>query len=274
MTTDNLPAPKPALTPTALPLSPQELSPAEVQAQLEAAKRARDEAAAALAAAQDHFDAAERQREYALSEEQKRKALEDEAHINDLRRILPVTEDDADRFRRRFYEACAEEPIDMARVLESFMYWSRYREVASQMRQEILRHDSQQSRDDYERWVRRIEGWNELIRSVTSWLKGGVLAGEDDDLEGLAEVNKRIVEESQDAPRPLVRDAADRSTPFIEDLGLRDPQMASIDQVLTPPPSALEFSEAFSEAVAEAARDWSRNALNTLRSQRAEGKRP
>lgn len=269
--TDSLPAPRPALVPTALPLPPQEQSPAEVQAQLDAAKRAHEEAAAALAAAQDHFDAAERQREYALSEEQKRRAIEAEAHINDLRRILPFSEDDADRFRRRFREAVAEEPMELSRVFEAFTYWARHREVASRMRQQILLHDSQQSRDDYELWMRRVFGWTELLRTVTSWRKGGVLPGEDDDLEGLAKVNERIVEESQDAPRPLVRDATDLSTPFIEDLGLRDPQSAAIDGVFTQPLLALDFGAEFSVAVDDAAKDWARDALSTLRSNRTAG---
>lgn len=266
--TDSLPAPRPALVPTALPLPPQELSPAEVQAQLEAAKRAHAEAQAALTAAQDHFDAAERQREYALTQEQKREALELEAHINDLRRVLPYSEDDAERFRNRFREAVAEDPIDMARVLEAFTYWARNREVASRMRKQILLHDSQQDRDDYELWFRRTAGWAELIRTVTSWRKGGVLPGEDDDMAGLAAVNERINEESKDAPRPLNRDAADQSTPFVEDLGLRDPNLAGIDQVFSMVPQALDFGAEFSAAVDEAAKDWARDALTTLRANR------
>ncbi|WP_372968535.1 hypothetical protein [Microbacterium sp.] len=139
------------------------------------------------------------------------------------------------------------------------------------MRQQILLHDSQASREDYELWVRRVAGWNELIRSVTSWRKGGVLPGEDDDPDGLAKVNARIVEESQAAPRPLTRDATDLSTPWIENLGLRDPQMAGIDQVFAVQDHALDFGDAFSEAVDSAAKDHARNVLSSLRQQRANG---
>lgn len=272
MTIDNPPAPpKPALVPTALPLPPQEQSPAEVRAQLEAARLAHEEATAALAAAEDHFAAAERQRDYALSAEQKRKALEEQAIIAEMRRILPFSEDDADRFRQRFREAVAEEPMEFPRVLEFFRYWARHREVASRMRQQILLHDAQQSRDDYELWLRRVSGWNELIRTVTTTAKGGVLLGAEDDLDGLKEINSRIVEESADAPRPLVREAADFSTVFVEDLGLRDPNMASIDQVITQPPHALEFGVEFSAAVDDAAKDWSRAALTAIREQHTDG---
>lgn len=271
MTIDNLPAPKRALIPTALPLAPQDIHPDELKVILGEAAERHAEAEAALAAAQDHFDAAERQREYALSEEQKRLALEEEAHVNDLRRVLPQTEDDADHQRRLFREACAEEPMDLSRVLESFLYWGRYRETATRMRQAILLHDSQQSREDFELWIRRVAGWGELIRSVTSWRKGGVLPGEDDDLDGLAAVNVRINQESQEAPRPLNRDAADLSTPYVEDLGLRDPQIAAIDTVFVQPTHALNFGEVFSEAVDSAAKDWARDALSSIKAQHAKG---
>lgn len=267
--TNSPPAPpKPAIVPTSSPLAPQVQTPEQVKSALADAAARHAETAAALAAAQNAFDEADRRRQYALSEEEKRRALEQEARVNELRRVLPQTEDDATRFQRLFREACAEEPIDMSRVLEAFTYWGRYREVAARMRSEVLRHDSQQSRDDYELWMRRISGWSDVIRSVTSWRKGGTLAGEDDDLEGLAKVNARINEESQSAPRPLNREAADLSTPFIEDMGLRDPLVASIDGVIAQPVLALEFGTEFSAAVAAAASSWARNALSSLSSSR------
>lgn len=277
MTINNPPAPpKPALVRTALPLPPQEQSPAEVQAALDEAAARHAETAAALAAAQQAFDEADRQREFALSEEEKRRALEEQAHIDDLRRVLPQTEDDADRHRRLFREACAsenEEPIDMTRVLDAFVQWGRFRETAHRMRQQILAHDAQQSRDDYESWVRRVHGWNELLRSVQPWHQGGTLGGADTDLDGLAKVNARIAEESQEAPRQLHRDATDVTTPFIEDLGLRDPHVAAADQVFAAPLHALDFGDEFSAAVDEDSKDWSRTALSSLRAQRANGDR-
>jgi len=275
MTIDNPPAPpKPALAPTALPLPPQEQTPSEVQAALAEAAARHAETAAALAAAQEAFDEADRQRAFALSEEEKRRALEEQAHIDDLRRVLPQTEDDADRYRRLFREACVSEnerPIDMGQVLDAFVQWGRAREIAHRMRQAILAHDAQQSRDDYESWVRRVHGWNELLRSVQPWHQGGTLGGAEADLDGLAKINARIVEESQDAPRPLHRDATDVTTPFIEDLGLRDPHAAAADQVFNAPLHALEFGDEFSAAVADAAKDFARTALSTLRANRTAG---
>lgn len=250
--------------PTSLPLSPQDIHPGELAVILAEAAERHAEAAAALAAAQDHFDAAERLREYALTEEQKRREREEEARIGKLRDLFPVVLDDVDRYRRGFYAACAEEVIDFASVAEWFAAWAKNRALAGRMQQTILLHDSQRSREDYETWMRRIAGWNELIRSVTSFHKGGVLNGYDDDLDALAAVNVRINQESAAAPRPLRREAHDQSTPFIEDLGLRDPAAAGTDMMIHGATfaTALEFNTEFSRAIAEAASSWARRAVD------------
>jgi hypothetical protein len=252
------PAPKSALIPTTLPLPPQNIHPDELKVILAEAAARHAEAEEALAAAQDHFDAANRAHEYALSEEQKRLEREEQATIEKMRALYPAIIDDADRFRRRFLEQCNEENIFVAlpSIFESFAYWSRYRALALRLKQRILLYDSTRSRDAWELWLRRIYGWGELIRSVTSeHIGGGALVGEDD-ADGLAAVNLQINEESKSAPHPLHRDAADKSTPHIEDLGLRDPALASIDMVLIGQDDPLEFSAEFSNALQGAAISW------------------
>jgi hypothetical protein len=261
MTLESVPAPKPALIPTTVPLPPQTLRPEEVEALVTEAAARHAEAEEALAAAQDLFDQAERAREYALSEEQKRQEREEQFRIEKMRTLFAAVEDDAQRMRRLFKQACAAEDIDFADVLGYFTYWSRYRATSARLRDAIIRYDSSRDADSFRQWLFRIEAWNNLIRSVTSWRKGGVLGGEADDLQGLAEVNARINQESQSAPRALNRDAHDQSTPFVEDLGIRDPSRASWD-LLSGPQRALEFSVEFSAAIAESADDWARRATD------------
>ena len=256
--------PKPAFLPTAAPLPAQDIDPPELAVILAEAEARRAEAEAALAAAQDHFDAAERQHAYALTEEQKRREREEEFRIDWMRKLYSAVSDDVARFQRLFDQSCAEETISMDRVVKNFAMWGRYRAVEARMRTEILRYDGSRSSETYELWIRRIAGWNELIRSVTSWRKGGVLAGEDDNLEGLAAVNARINEESNDAPRPLHRDASDLSTPFIEDLGLRSPANSSIDAMFSQGQHALDFAAEFSRAIAAGTNEYARSVVDGM----------
>ncbi|UIN31890.1 hypothetical protein [Microbacterium binotii] len=249
------------LIPTSLPLPPQDIHPDELAVILAEAAERHEEATAALAAAQDHFDAAERQREYALTEEQKRVAREAHFRIDRMRGLVAQLEDDAERFARKFREACAAEAPDSNQIMELFMVWSRYRTAAHTWREIVVRYDTQQSRDDYIAWERRIAGWAELIRSVTSIWNGGVLSGQQDDVDGLAAVNLRIAEESKLAPRPVVREATDTSVPFVEDLGIRDPARAGM---YIAPLQALEFNLEFSKAVHDASIAWVRESVDAV----------
>jgi hypothetical protein len=245
--------PAPAFVPTTTPLPPQSVDPGELAVILAEAAARHAEAEAALAAAQDHFDAANLQREYALSEEQKRRDLEEEARVGALRAEYPSHNDAVAEARRQFLAAFDEEEIDFERVFRLYVEWQRSGFLAARVKQQILAYDAGQSSDVYESWMRRISGWTELIRSVLSWEHGGVPSNTEDDLDGLAAVNLRINQESQSAPRPLNRDARDQSTPFIEDLGLRDPASASADQIFGHQFEGVFFDKAFSEGVAQAA---------------------
>lgn len=257
-------APAPTLLPTALRLPPQDIHPDELKVILAEAAERHAEAAEALAAAQDSFDAAERQREYAITEEQKLLEREDQARIEMLRKLFPTLVDDVARFKDRFYAVCAEEATNSQVIVEAFVVWARYHATVGLMRQTILRYDSERSREAWASWVHRISGWNELIRSVTSWRKGGVLQSEDDDLDGLAAVNARIVQESQAAPRPLHRDATDLSTPYVEALGLRDPAIAGIDLAFTAGDTPLEFGTEMSRAIIQGASSWASWAVSDM----------
>lgn len=247
------------LIPTSLPLSPQNIHPDELKVILAEAEARHAEAVAALAAAQDHFDAAERQRAYAITEEQKRQEREERFRIDKLRDLVPALDDDAALFARRFRAEFDQEQIDFDEVLFVFTAWSRYRTLAHAARDAVVRYDSQQDSDDYNLWLRRVAGWGELIRAVTSHRKGGALLGDADDVDGLAEVNARIEEESNAAPRPVTRDADDVFPPLIEDLGIRNPAIAAFYQQ---PLIALDFSHEISKAMQEASGSWARRALS------------
>jgi hypothetical protein len=252
------------LIPTALPLPLQDIHPDELKVILAEAAARHKEAEAALQAAQDHFDAADRQRQYALSEEQKRQQREEQSRINRLRELVPHLQDDAERFARQFREACAEETVQSDRVLGWFVMWSRTRMLAHKAREVVVRYDAEQSREDYISWERRVWGWGQLIRSVTSYRKGGALLGDADDVDGLAAVNLRIAEESKDAPRALTRDPSDETTPFVEDLGVRDPARTGLYNIGNGDFRALEFNDEFSKAVYEASTSWARQAIDSI----------
>lgn len=249
------------LIPTSLPLSPQNIHPDELKVILAEAEARHAEAVAALEAAQDHFDAAERQRAYALTEEQKRLEREDRFRIDKLRGMVPVLDDDAARFARRFRAEFDQEQIDFTNVLFLFTAWSRYRTLAHAARTAVIRYDSQQDTDDYNAWMRRIAGWGQLIRAVTSHRNGGALLGDADDAEGLAEVNARIEEESKEAPRPVTRDADDTLPPMIEDLGIRNPALAGFYHQ---PLIALELNLEISKAMQEASEAWASRAISHI----------
>lgn len=254
---------KPAFVPTTAPLPPQAIDPGELAVILAETAARHAEAEAALAAAQDHFDAANQEREYALTEDQKRRDREEEARINTLRTEYPIYTDKVAEARRLFYAAFEEDEVDTARVMQLYVEWQRNGFLASHVKQEILRYDALQSNEAYETWIRRIAGWVELIRSVMSWQHGGVPSNTEDDFDGLAAVNLRINQESQAAPRPLNRDPQDQSTPFIEDLGLRSPKNAGFDQIFGAEFQGIFFDAAFSEAVAQAAATRARRLVPT-----------
>ncbi|UOW00898.1 hypothetical protein [Agrococcus sp. SCSIO52902] len=223
-------------------------------------------ATAALAEAEARVAAAEEQRQLALAEEDERRRREEDARIDKLRAQLPRYQQQAEEAFAQFEATAAgRAPEAVHRSMELWVGVVIFRTLCNRIRHQILAHDAHRAKDLYDLWERKAGSWHEMLNGATSISHGGYLPGEEDDAEALAAVNALITEESATAPRPLVRDPADRSLPGPAQLGVTDPATAQV--LLSTDPGIynlqISFVGAFDQAVTKRAEEEVREMLQT-----------